>query len=559
MADVSVSQFTQNMQSMLPRWMKMAKDPNSIGAQFLDVFGLEFEQVQKYLDSAIGNQYINTASIGQIDVTYKVPLALPIVLDMVTLDTVVVNATVTMPDGTTEQESLPCQVCTTLREFYDDDSTEMYEHKAILDTVDGLVYIRLSEMGTVLTRDNIFAPFDTVDINGTRHYEFFLHHIWNAFDEFALLLGAERLFGERNVDFKERILDVFRKPANSTKQGMLNGISRDLGLDITEVTMNEFANKAFRGSLLDEKTGTPTDKLLRYVNRINKVFGFTWDNMTWGDAYWHSIEEANLGLEYLPHVWDASTTGWLTTDFQSGVGDGDELLVTAPTDQSNIRNFQYKVGVRGKNSGLERVDPEINFKYKITASGIILNEEYKPEIYKYTVAASEIVYLYYTIRAIKDYNFTTAIDFNPTKIGYQYDNDNDPSIEIVKGTTNLSKTDATDWNRYKVIVDMTTNSVKDTPQLKDITIKWKDTSGVTHNYKLDTQNDLTLNDPTNSPSAIVDTEFLDTFATTTGEIELGFGDYYDMIDTYGSFVEGTRAGTVEILNTGSVRLNLPNE
>jgi hypothetical protein len=334
---------------------------------------------------------------------------------------------------------------------------------------------------------------------------------------------------------------------------MLNGISRDLGLDVSEVTINEFANKAFRGSLLDEKTGAPTQKLLGYVGKINKVFGFTWDNMSWGEAYWHSIEEQNIGLEYLPHIWDASTDGWLTTDFQSGVGDGDELLVTAPIEQDNIRNFKYYVGVRGKNSGLERVDPEISFKYKITANGTILNEEYKPEVYKYTVVASEILYLHYTIKALKDYNYTTNIDFNPVTLGYQYDNDSNPSIEIITGTKNLSKTNASDYNMYKVIVDMTTNSVTDTPQLKDITVKWKDTAGVTHSYKLDTQNDLTKND------TYVDTEFLDTFATTTGEIELGFGDYYDMIDTYGSFVEGTRTGTVEIVNTGSLRLNLPDK
>lgn len=554
MADVN--QFTKNMQSMMPRWMKMAKDPNSVGAQFLDVFGLEFEDVEKYLDFAIGNQYINTASLGQIDIVYKVPLALPIVLDMVELDTVVVNV---------GEDALHCQVCDTLRKFYDDDSTQMYEHKAILDVGEGLVYLRLSEMGTLLTADNMFNPFDSIDINGTRHYEFFLHHIWNAFDEFGLLLGLERLFGERNDIFKERILDIFRKPANSTKLGMINGISRDLGLNVSEVTLNEFANKAFRGSLLDEKTGAPTQKLLNYVNQINKVFGFTWDNMSWDEAYWHSIEETNMGLEYLPHVWDASTAGWLSTDFQSGIGDGDELLVTAPKEEKNIRNFKYYVGVRGKNSGLERVDPEINFKYKITANGIVLNEEYKPEIFKYTVVASEIVYLYYTIRAIKDYSFRTTIDFNPSTTGYEYNSDVNPAIEIVKGTTNLSKTDAANWNIYKVFVDMTTNSVKDTPQLKDITIKWKDTTGLTHDYKLDTQDELTMNALQNA-TVYTDTEFIDTFATVDGNIELGFGDYYDIIDTYGSFIEGTgsftddkRTGTVEIVNTGSIRLNLPNK
>ena len=34
---MSVSRFTENMMARFPSWMKMAKDPDSVGAQFLDV------------------------------------------------------------------------------------------------------------------------------------------------------------------------------------------------------------------------------------------------------------------------------------------------------------------------------------------------------------------------------------------------------------------------------------------------------------------------------------------------------------------------------------------
>lgn len=531
------SKFTEQMQSMLPQWMKMAKDPNSVGAQFLNVFGLEFDDVREYLDIVMSNQYIGTADIGQIDITYKVPLALPIVLDMEAVDEIYAEK---------DEVVSFYRIKNTLREFYMADN----ENKAILDREAGLVYLRPA--AALMEGDLLLQPFDHVVVNGTTHYEYSLHHIWNAFDEFGLLLGIERLFGERNEPFKQRILDVFRKPGNSTKQGLTNAISRELGIEFKDVKVNEFADKAFRGTLLNEVDGSPTQKLLNYVDRINKVFGFTWDNMTWGEAYWRSIEESQMGLEYLPHVWDAATTGWLDTDFQSGIGDEDDLKIIAPKEESNIRNFKYQVGLRGRNSGLERIDPEINFKYKITAKGMILDEEYRPEVYKYTVVTSEILYLHYIVRAMKKYAYRTTIDFDTTKAGYQYDDAQNPSIELITSKTNLSKTDAS-YKYYQVIAEMATRSKTDTPQLHDLTIKWRDTAGTLHNFKLDTQVDFTRND------SYVDTEMTDTYVSPEGNVELGFGDFYNMIDTEGSFKEGSYTRTVELLREGTIRLNLPNQ
>ena len=531
-----VSKFTEQMQAMLPQWMKMAKDPDSVGAQFLNIFGLEFEDVQKYLDSIIDNQYIDTADIGQIDIVYKVPLALPIVLDMEILDEVSA-----IKDGETHYFI----VSPTLREFYANNE----ENRVILDREAGLIYLRPAPM--LMEGDLLLNPFDTILVNGTTHFEYSIHHIWNAFDEFGLLLGIERLFGERNAKFKQRILDVFRKPGNSTKQGLTNALSRELGIEAKEVKINEFANKAFRGSLLSED-GTPTQKLLNYVERVNKIFGFTWDNMTWGEAYWRSIEETQMGLEYLPHVWDAAMNNWKDTDFQSGIGDEDDLKVTAPKEEDNVRNFKYYVGLRGLDSGLEIINPEIDFKYKITAKGMVLDEEYRPEVYKYTVVASEIVMLHYAIRAMKTYFYHTIVDFDTTKPGYQFSDPANPGIEIIKGTTNLSKTDLT-YKYYKIIAELETRSKSDTPVLQDVTIRWRDTANVVHDYVITSQEDFTKNQ-----ADIVNTELSDVIATDEGTIELGFGDFYYMIDTEGSFKEGVVSpGAAEITRAGSVRLNLP--
>lgn len=55
--------------------------------------------------------------------------------------------------------------------------------------------------------------------------------VYNEFDSFGSLLGLERLPGERNKAYKKRLLDVFSRRASATYLGLLNGITRELGLD----------------------------------------------------------------------------------------------------------------------------------------------------------------------------------------------------------------------------------------------------------------------------------------------------------------------------------------
>lgn len=55
--------------------------------------------------------------------------------------------------------------------------------------------------------------------------------VWNHFDEIGLVLGTPRLPGENNRDYRERLRDVFKHMGNSSVQGLINGLSRDLGLE----------------------------------------------------------------------------------------------------------------------------------------------------------------------------------------------------------------------------------------------------------------------------------------------------------------------------------------
>lgn len=54
---------------------------------------------------------------------------------------------------------------------------------------------------------------------------------FNELDSFGVLLGLERLPEEPNRDYKRRLLDVFTRRASSTYTGLINGITRELGLE----------------------------------------------------------------------------------------------------------------------------------------------------------------------------------------------------------------------------------------------------------------------------------------------------------------------------------------
>jgi len=60
------------------------------------------------------------------------------------------------------------------------------------------------------------------------------HAVFNEFDSQGLLLGLPRLRLERNADYKWRLLDVFIHRASSTYQGLIFGITRELGLNVIE-------------------------------------------------------------------------------------------------------------------------------------------------------------------------------------------------------------------------------------------------------------------------------------------------------------------------------------
>lgn len=523
---MSLTKFTESMQSMLPQWMKMAKDPESVGAQFLDSFGVEFKEIENYLNTCLTNQYIGKLNIGDIDFCYKVPVALPKVLDM----DLVIGVDIVIDDVRSHTLSTH-----TLKDFYESD-----EAVSIIDRQEGYIYINVPDD---YMNHNIMAPFDYVVIDGTNHYEYSIHHIWNVFDEFGLLLGLYRLPAERNEAFKNRILDVFTNPGNSTKTGLQNAISRELGIKKTELEVGSLADKTYFSGLMNAD-GTPSKRLIDYVDKINHSLGFAWGSMNWGEAYWRSIEETKIGFYYLPHIWDGYSTFWKDHEIQSGVGDGEDLRVLPPKEESSTRKFKTYVGLRGTRPDTEDLYPELRFKYKIVAKGKIPNQEYKKEDYKYAVIASEMIKLSYILTAMKQFVYQTRIDW--IENAYVFENQTTPGMQIVTGEDVLHyPTDSF----IKLHAEFATSDQTQSPSLHDITIDWMDKGNVEHSYVITSIDDFTQGE-------VVHAQFKDTFATTSGDVELGFGEFYAVIDTQGAFMQGTRDHTIKINEDGSITLDI---
>lgn len=57
-----------------------------------------------------------------------------------------------------------------------------------------------------------------------------IKNVFNSLDEHGVMLGLPRLQGEKNKDYKRRLLDVGPNKGASTYPGLINAINRELGL-----------------------------------------------------------------------------------------------------------------------------------------------------------------------------------------------------------------------------------------------------------------------------------------------------------------------------------------
>ncbi|MEW6769993.1 MAG: hypothetical protein AB1330_01185 [Bacillota bacterium] len=346
--EFAYSRFSQYMAALLPSWMKIRTDSLSVGQQFLNHFGLEFEVLQDYLDWCLNNQFIGTVNLGQIDIIYKAPLPFGITP----------NHTVIVSD-----DNQPIELTDSVEEFY-----RANGHVAIIDYEQRYVYTRY-----FYSNGLDFSASDGTEIIEAKNIPLVPHHVWNALDEFGLLLGVARWPQERNAEFKERILDVFRYPANATRLGLYRAIARELGFirravweddsqalvlcdeniipetvlvdgvrvlcelgqdgSVTVPPQNTGAKRRVTYiagfylhtlhspekddvlfNLLYAGDYEPTAYFRQLVERLHREIPFMWDEFRWDEGYWDVVNKDFLGLDFLPTLWDADVEIWRALD-----------------------------------------------------------------------------------------------------------------------------------------------------------------------------------------------------------------------------------------------------
>jgi hypothetical protein len=140
---------------------------------------------------------------------------------------------------------------------------------------------------------------------------------WNQFDEHGLLASLRRLPEENNWQFKRRVLDTFVHLANASYQGLIHGITRDLGLSLYQpITINP------KRSLVTDRFFAP-DPYIKfdgvwvwfYTDYANGVVDFKIDRFEKGGNYeyiWRFYDFINSTT-----FWEAHLEDWVTHEMRT--------------------------------------------------------------------------------------------------------------------------------------------------------------------------------------------------------------------------------------------------
>lgn len=535
---MAINKFTKNLMARFPSWMKMSKDIDSLGAQFLDVFGITLDDFQNEMDEAVRNFYINTANTEIIDWIYKVPLITDRVSDSdgnILIEEVYIEEL----DG----REVPVKSHYSVQNFYHRSANlPCYWY----DSINGNMYLRIN-LEDVEDWDN---PFKSIVINGTPHYNLIMHHVWNLFDEFGLLVGLKRLDRETNLFFKQRILDVFKNPGNSSRQGILNGLERELDLEDGMIQI-ENLDDVEKNDSLTLPNGMPTRKLAKYAKQVNETLKYSWDELNLDKAYWFSISQDNIAINYLPHIWDVEEGTFAKKEFQSGVGFGEDLKVHKPKEEESTRKVKVSVGLIGYIEAFEEVYPEITFKYKIYARGKIIERDYLPHSYKYTIEAAEYFEQPFSVEGKAEIEHRHSIQID--NIGRLTSGTTAPNINFGRSTDILH--DQT-HEMVKLIVRPTRFNEKETPVLRNIGIVWEDTTGTEHTFMFDNEEKFFIDSVNKANNPMTNVLTSGVAYTNNKGLTLSKGLFQDSIDTTEEWKTGNWRNNDIIIRNGNLELNL---
>ena len=209
-------------------------------------------------------------------------------------------------------------------------------------------------------------------------------HIWNIFDEFAMMSSLERYDNETNKQLMQRCFMSFRNKTNSTEEGIKNTIINTLTnyvpLSLSEINI-DVLNKDNIYSKDEEY-----DNLYERLAQFNKDF---FKNKIWDMCIWeHNFKE----MDFVPNEWDVDLDY-----YQIGTGQNNDLITKLSDSKNNTTDLQI--------TGYKQSQVVINeyiHKHNITKEIPLKLTKYKNELKSKTID--------YRIRA------SEAIKINPDEI-----------------------------------------------------------------------------------------------------------------------------------------------
>lgn len=540
---------------MLPQWMKMTKE-DSVGAQLVDVVCTQLNEmdwtIRNILLSGYGMEPIASqeeeepgVDILSIDYLYKLNIP-PSVMDL-TSNTVL---------GIIDANAQVLQRSVTYYNFYQPEMNKYY-----FDEDNYIVYFKY--------------PYDSVVINGAEFTEMQPHHVWNPLDEIGLLLGCPRISLEKNTDYRTRLLDVYQNPGNSSKTGLMNYLSRSLGITREDIDIQSLSDESFIESMINED-GTVKDELKGYMEISRKI------NSMDANTYWEAIDESSAGMSYLPMVWDTGLVKWPESEIQNGVGFEDDLLIRGPEHEDNVQEFTYSLYAQGLNYPDKRIYPEHRFKFRVYATGQQYDSGYRPEAYRYTVTASELIRLSFTVAAYANYENEYLMEYDSpfVAVGDMIPGNNHDNDYILGGITIKDGTWSPNIGRryLQVAATLETKDPEKTPAVRGITVAYRE-AGVDKTIVIDKKDALsqagdiyTVGFETNSwndvsPVLRVKSDTNDMYNVLAhfgnpdyedNTMTLGQGEYHFIYDSRGDWDNGVynpNSKNVRSTSNGRLRLN----
>lgn len=147
---------------------------------------------------------------------------------------------------------------------------------------------------------------------------------------------------------------------SSTYEGLKKGIA--IGLDIGEdqisiKKLSDLADPPYPGNLLNPEGHAIGTRLEEYVERLNDITPMFWGHVIADESIWDVVDKEYSGFSYLPHLFDASASGFLPGDWQPGIGDGGDLKVAHPIEIEGLwypraqAGYFYILPIIGKGQG----------------------------------------------------------------------------------------------------------------------------------------------------------------------------------------------------------------